>query len=691
MQRRLKLLFSLFLIALTPLFGYVGPGAGFAFIGSFFLVIAAFFLAFFNLLTLPFRLLFRLLRRWRTLRRAHVRRVIVVGFDGMDHALLQALMDQGHPFPGFAHLAAGGSSTPLLSTEPPISPVAWSTFSTGVNPGKHNIFDFLTNDRKTYQAKLSGSDIIPAARMLRIGNWQFPLQRPRIELMRKSRSFWKIAADHGIHSTVLRVPYTFPPERFHGAMLSGLGTPDLRGCQGSFTIYSERNTTLSAAADGMWSPLAKTPSAFTGQVSGPQHPWRQDGRTLTLDFSIAPSSLAGHFTLTCQGQACDLTVGTLSPWQHFAFKAGLATVHGIAQWLVVKADPLQLYLSPLQIDPEKPAMPISQPAIFSVYHAKKMGPYATLGMAEDTWAVNEGIMAPDQFLQQARQVQAEREAIFLDTLAKVKQGLVVAVFEETDRVQHMFWKQQGGARPVGEPDQPIAASYQRMDALIQRLLPTLKRDDLLLIVSDHGFNSFEREFHLNAWLLQQGYLVLKPGQQVSGKWFAAVDWSRSRAYGQGLNGLVINQAGRESQGIVKPGAETDQLKQELQSRLMQLIDVDKQRQPIRRVFCREEIYQGAYMANAPDLVIGYATGYRVSWDSAVSAAGPLVFSDNVRPWSGDHAFTRDQVPGIFFCNHGVRNSSPSLADIAPTILTALGIPVPAWIDGRDLGIDYQRH
>ncbi len=692
-KRTLALRLTALVLFTVPLPAYVGPGAGFAFVGSFLFVFAAFFLALFNLLTFPLRALVRLARRWRTLRHARFKRVVVVGFDGMDYQLMRRFQKEGEKFPGFDRLARDGCFLPLWSTEPPISPVAWSTFATGANPGKHNIFDFLASDRRTYMPVLSGSEIIPPRRWLRLGGWQVPLSSPLIELKRKGQSFWKLVAGRGIFAAVLRVPYTFPPEKFYGAMLAGLGTPDLRGSQGSFTAYGAQEAAISAAADGVAAKLDPVgENEYAGSIQGPPHPFRRDGRLLTVPFRLRLAG-EGRAELLVSGQTVALERGRLSPWVPLRFRAGLVSVHGISQWVLTGTEPLQLYLSPIHLDPARPAMPLSHPRILSVYLAKKFGPFATLGMAEDTWAVNERVLGEEQFVAQTWQAHEERERVFFDTLARVRHGLVVQVFEATDRMQHMFWKYLPGEtspspRPSRDPKVTGAVldSYRRMDHLLNRLLPRLHRDDLLLVVSDHGFNAFHSSFHLNAWLHREGYLALRPGCSVSGKWYADVDWSRTRAYGQGLNGLYLNLRGREREGIVEPGTAAEKLKGEIRDRLLRAKDPRNGVAPVQTAFLREELYRGPYVENAPDIVVGYRAGYRVSWESAVDEVGSETVTENTRMWSGDHGFSRDQVPGIFFCNRRVEAREPSLADIAPTVLAAFGIARPPYFDGHDLGV-----
>jgi predicted AlkP superfamily phosphohydrolase/phosphomutase len=695
LMKKIRLFLLLTILLALPLFCYVGPGAGFAFVGSFFFIFAAFFLAIFNFLTFPIRALLRFIKRARTMKKAKFKRVLLIGFDGMDYNLFNRFRKQGHKFPNFEKLMKQGTFSPLWSTEPPISPVAWSTFTTGVNPGKHNIFDFLTTDRATYMPKMAGSDIIPPRRSLKIGNWEIPLGSPKIELKRKSQSFWKIVSSKGIYASVLRMPFTFPPEKFYGSMLSGLGTPDLRGTQGSFSFYSNGAAENYDISDGVFESLQPLGGdRFSGRIKGPGHPFRKGNPPLEIPFTLALDRENKSVEIAVGKEKIRLQQNQLSPWVKLDFKAGLIGVAGIAQWVLEDVEPLKLYLSPINIDPEKPSMPVSHPKIFSVYLAKLLGPFATLGMAEDTWSLNERVLSEKNFIDQVYRTQEEREKIFFNTLAKIKDGLVIQVFETTDRIQHMFWRYlpdsgSPAPRPSNDPlvTDAILESYRRMDEFLEKLYKKMRPHDLLMIVSDHGFNAFNRGFNLNTWLHQEGYLVLNEGKKTSGKWYADVDWSRSRAYGQGLNGIFLNMKGRESQGIVNSGNEAEVLKKEIKEKLMRVMDDKHKKNAVKSAFIREEIYRGPYTVNAPDVVVGYAAGYRVSWESAVNYVGEELFSDNTRMWSGDHAFTRDQIPGVFFSNHKIAEKDPGLIDISPTVLAAFGIEKPGFIEGRDLKIE----
>ncbi len=698
-MKKIKI-FSLmfFCLSVIPVFAYVGPGAGFAFAGSFLFIFAAFFLAFFNFLTFPIRAFLKFLKRLEILKYAKFKRTIIIGFDGMDYHMMKRFVKEGKQFPNFEKLEKKGTFAPLLSSEPPISPVAWSTFSTGCNPGKHNIFDFLTTDRSNYMPKLSGSDILPPKRVLKLGKLNIPISKPKIELKRKSKSFWKIVSSKGIFSAVLRVPFTFPPEKFYGVMLSGLGTPDLRGTQGSFSFYTDGEKEDFDISEGVYERLEKvSDNVYEGKIKGPVNPFVKGNIPLETKFKLEVDRENQTAFVEIKKERYKLEMGKISDWIKLEFKAGLIKIAGIAQWVLEEAregHPVKLYLSPINIDPESPSMPISHPKIFSVYLSKLLGSYATLGMAEDTWALNELILSEEAFIQQVYNTQKEREKVFFDTFKKYKSGLMVQVFEATDRIQHMFWrylKDSGSpAKRLSKKKEVIDAIYyvyKAMDDFLGKLLPKLGEEDLLIIVSDHGFNAFNRGFHLNSWLHKEGYLVLNDGKKTSDKWYADVDWSKSKAYGQGLNGIFLNLKGREKFGIVTPGKKSEQIKEEIKKKLSDVTD-DKGGKPVMKaVYKREELYKGPYTQNAPDIVVGYNLGYRVSWESAVNYVGEELFSDNIRMWSGDHAFTRQQVPGIFYSNRKIKEKQPSLMDISPTVLSAFGIKPLAFIDGKDLGVN----
>jgi len=673
---------------------YVGPGAGFAVLSSFLTLLLAFFYAFLALLTWPLRQLWRLRRGRKAYRKARVERVVIVGFDGMDPELAARWMRQGK-LPHLARLAKSGTFRTLATTHPPISPVAWSTFLTGVNPGKHNIYDFLSRDRHTYLPYLSSAQVMGPRHRLRLGRRSIPFGRPEIKALRKSKPFWQYLGEAGVFSSVIRVPVTFPPEPFSGVLLSGMCVPDLRGSQGTFSFYSSREGVGGKQEGGILLPLVMEGDAWRGELTGPENPFPEDGRRdLTLPLRIRPDAARRRAEVEIDGQRVTLRQGQYSDWIALRFRAGFGVnAQGICRMYLKSVQPdLELYVTPVQIDPRRPALPISHPLAYSVYLGKLQGPFSTLGLAEDTWALNHGALDDPAFLDQCYQIHAEREQMFFDALEKTRRGACICVFDITDRIQHMFWRHLEPSQPAASPSavgahEPpdagvIETLYQRMDALVGKVLDRAGPEALVLVVSDHGFKSFRRGFNLNAWLLREGYLALVSGSTVSEEWFRQVDWQRTRAYGMGLNGIYLNLAGRERHGIVQPGEEADALLAELREKLRGITDPANGQVAVREVFDTREVYSGPYRENAPDLLVGYVAGYRAAWESVNGSVMGEVFLDNTRPWSGDHCIDPHDVPGVLFANRPILGDGHSIADVAPTILQLFGLPVPRHMDGK---------
>lgn len=665
-------------------FAYVGPGAGFAFLGSFLSIVAGFFLTLVSLLAWPFRMAWRMVRRRHGYRDARAHRAIFLGLDGLDPGLAERFMNEGR-LPNLARLRQQGAYRRLRTTFPSLSPVAWSTFATGVNPAKHNIFDFLNRNLKTYIPELSSARVGRPSRVLKIGKLRIPLSRPPVTMGRKSVPFWKLLGEHDVGCTIIRVPITFPPEPFNGKLLSAMCTPDLRGTQGSFSFFS---TALESATyeSGMRYPLKRKGSGVTGELEGPDDPLIEGAGALKVPFEI---DFAGSQPrLKIDGQTFPLPQGEYTPWISVRFKASLGvTARGIVRFLLRETSPeVSLYSTPVEIDPERPALPISHPAHYAVYLAKLFGAFATLGMAEDTWALNEGVIDEGAFLDQAWAIFKEREAQFREALDKTRRGVVACVFDTSDRVQHMFYRYlDGRGGPDGERyAETIQKLYERMDTLVGDTLQHLDDDTVLFVLSDHGFCSFRRGINLNTWLIENGYMALKDGRKEGGRYFEGVDWSRTRAYTVGLGGLYLNVARREAQGIVKPGKEAEGLKRELIAKLAGLKDPATGELAIRDVYAASDLYQGPYLEHAPDLIVGYNDGFRTSWDAAVGKVTAETFEDNEKAWSGDHCVDPTIVPGVLFSNRAIQAENPGIEDMAPTALDLFGVPAPPWMEGKSI-------
>jgi predicted AlkP superfamily phosphohydrolase/phosphomutase len=349
-------------------------------------------------------------------------------------------------------------------------------------------------------------------------------------------------------------------------------------------------------------------------------------------------------------------------------------------------------MTPIHIDPENPAMPISHPSVYAIYLAKKLGKFATLGLAEDTWALNERVIDEKTFFDQTQLICDERIRMFEDALEKTRSGLVCTVFDTTDRVQHMFYRYLDPSHPANSGKESaqwkdaIARTYQRMDELIGRHWEDVIEDPrtCFVVMSDHGFTNFRRGVNLNAWLKQEGYLFLRDGKETSGDWFEAVDWSRTKAFSLGLTGMFINRKGREASGIVAEGAEYKALKEELIAKLKALVDPQTGKRCILDVFAAADVFDGPYRFDAPDLILGYDGGYRNSWDCATGAVPKETFSDNTKSWSGDHCVDPRIVPGVFFSNMAITSEAPNILDVAPSVLTLFGQAVPKYMQGQPI-------
>jgi len=440
-------------------------------------------------------------------------------------------------------------------------------------------------------------------------------------------------------------------------------------------------------------PIERNGSALHSYIPGPEDPLSgNSGGELRVDFEIRSDAAKNTARFVVDSEKFILKVGEYSPWIPVKFKAALGfSAHGICRFYLKEVSPeVEVYVTPVNIDPGRPDLPISHPVTNSIYLAKLFGPYATLGLAEDTWALNEEVLDDDAFLAQCYANHGDRERMLFDALEKTRQGLCACVFDTTDRVQHMFWRyfedDHPAARGVPRAERPkvIEELYARMDELIGRVMQQIDEGTLLLIVSDHGFKSFARCVNLNAWLHQNGYLALKSEKTESGDWFEDVDWSQTRAYTMGLNGLYLNLKGREREGTVQPGDVANVLKEELRTKLNGLVDPASGRIGITGVFDCDAIYAGPYVDNAPDLIVGYGEGFRASWDSVMGKVTSQIFEDNLKAWSGDHCVDPRLVPGVLFSNRKIAEEKPGIVDVAPTILKLFGLPLPAHFDGKPL-------
>lgn len=655
-------------------------------------------------------------------------RVFIIGFDGMDPGLARQFMDEGK-LPNLKRLAEQGTFTPLGSTQPSESATAWSSFATGVNPGKHNIYDFLVRDFDTYLPDLSMSKKEPPEFLWGL----LQTKPPKVESTRGGTSFWVHAGRDGIKSTIVTVPVTFPPEEVdHGELLAGLPLPDIRGTIGTFyywasdlTSFEEGNTEFG----GYLKALVFQNGAAETVLRGPENPIlkqeetslrkkRKEGTLSDADKArleelgkskdvLVPMKVrwtegSGQAEIEIQGTKLTLKAGEWSAWVPLTFKYSvLASAHGMLQIHVIRADKeLQLYGSPVNLDPRNPPLPISKPDDLSARLAKQIGLYRTIGWAEATWPLNEGRIDEATFLYDCERAFDDREKLIFKGLDSDDWDLMVAAIETTDRISHMMWRLIDPKHPMYDAalaaryGDAIEKVYRRADALVGRIQAKLPKEVAFFVMSDHGFHSFRRGVNLNTWLVENGYQVFQ-GQQGDkpamtelvgrGKFFDGVDWSRTKAYAVGLGQIYFNLRGREGQGIVAAGTEYKALQDEIAGKLVELTDPDTGERVFRSVYHRDDIYKGEYIRNAPDLQVGFNDGYRVGWQDTLGGVNRALVENNTRKWSGDHCATATEISGgVLFSNRKINTTSPTLMDLSPTVLTLLGVPLPADLDGKPL-------
>jgi predicted AlkP superfamily phosphohydrolase/phosphomutase len=621
-------------------------------------------------------------------------KLIILGIDGMDPQLLKQFMAEGK-MPNFSNLAQKGSFRLLTTSIPPQSPVAWSNLITGMNAGGHGIFDFIHRDPKTLQPYFSASRVEPPKHGIHLGKWIIPIGGGSAEQLRQGKSFWETLDDHGVPNLIFRMPSNFPPVKAKGNTLSGMGTPDLRGSYGTFSFYTDDPMTASGTVEGgQIIPVEVKDSQVAAKLIGPDNSFRKGSPPALELFTVAVDPLEPVARFTVQDQKFVLREGEWSDWVHIEFQLipFIGNVKGICRFYFKQAHPrFQLYVSPINIDPADPALPISTPKSYSRELAEEVGEFYTQGISEDTKARSAGVLDDKEYLQQSRTVLAEHRQIFDAEFPKFQSGLFFFYFSSLDLNSHMLWRLIDPQHPgfdallAAEYGAALPEFYQQIDQVLGEVLKRADDHTTVIVLSDHGFAPYKRSFNLNTWLLNHGYITLKsepnPDQSQA---FANVDWSRTRAYGLGLNGLYLNLHGREREGVVEPGAQADAMLKQIKDELLSAHDPKNNLAAITRVDLASNVYQGPYAQQGPDLIVGYNRGYRAGWQTILGNFPADIFEDNSNPWSGDHCMDYTLVPGVLLSNRPIAASSPALTDIAPTIFAEFGIEKPGSMMGHSV-------
>ena len=381
-----------------------------------------------------------------------------------------------------------------------------------MNPGGHGIFDFLRRNPKTYLPDLG----------LNRYEQKNAFLPPKVVNLRRGVPVWQLLADAGINSTIVRCPCTYPPDSMRGRMLSGMGVPDLRGGLGTATFYTSGPDVAPGESENVVPVRADGSGAIATYLIGPRHPkTRADCR---LEIVLQPNPAEGTVTVRSDGAPRDLIVrrGKWSDWLRVKFKLGLLqAAQGMVRFYLARLEPhLALYASPVNFDPANPLFPIGAPPAYAAELAQQIGPYATTGMVEDHTGLSNGRFGEEAFLDQCDEVWDERAAMMRLELERFDEGLFFCLFDTPDRVQHMLWRFREPDHPAnrGEPARPDLAraledQYRKGDAVVGEALAHADDRTLVIALSDHGFNSYRRGVHLNAWLHANGLLALRAGAE----------------------------------------------------------------------------------------------------------------------------------------------------------------------------------
>jgi predicted AlkP superfamily phosphohydrolase/phosphomutase len=639
----------------------------------------------------------------RRVSRAAGKKVIVIGIDGMDPILSETMMKAGQ-LPHLARLREVGGFSPLGTSIPPQSPVAWANFINGSGPGSHGIFDFVhRHPHEQCKPFYSAAETVPGEGGWEIGEhrlpldfWPFNHKPPTTVLKRQGVPFWDFLDAAGVPTTFYDLPSNYPPspsQHGHHRCLSGMGTPDMLGSYGTYQYFAEDVPSDGVEeGGGKRSKLSFETETARARLVGPENSLLKVPRPITIDFLVHRDRRANAAIIEIQGRKILLKAGQWSPWTKLDFELTTPwflpnkSVNGICRFYLQEVAPhFRLYVTPINIDPSAPAVQLSEPPSFVQDLSKRLGSFYTTGFQEDHKARSNGVFVDDEYLKQASMVLEERLALFDYAVDDYDDGLLFFYFSSSDLQSHIFWWNSDEQHPTRSPDEAkkyfghIKQLYRRLDQLIGDLVDRYGSQATIFVMSDHGFANFGRQFNLNTWLRENGYLG--PPQCTS--IMKDVDWSLTYAYGLGINGLYLNLKGRERDGIVEPGEMQEQYLAELTERLEAVTDANGEK-VIRSVYRADKVYAGNATALAPDLIVGYRRGYRASWATCLGDLTPEILLDNDQAWSADHCADALEVPGVLFCNRPFRASSPSLVDLAPSILAEFGLDAPSSMNGKSI-------
>jgi len=633
------------------------------------------------------------------------KRFVILGFDGMDPAVVLRLIKRGE-MPNMKRLSDRGVFTMMESSLPPQSPVAWGTFIAGADPGVTGIFDFIHRNPENYTPMFSQSETQPGKWVVKLGKYHVPLKPGKVILNREGRAFWDYLQDRDIEATIFKVPTNYPPSASGQRTLAGLGTPDILGTYGIYTLYTAdvNESQQELPATNVYYAYVDENNVMEGQIDGPKNdlvvpedPYAEP-EAVIVPFKVYVDFTHRTARIDVQGHEVLLAEGEYSRWVEIDFPLipMVQSLTGMVKFYLLQAeskDKFRLYITPVQISPAHPALPVSTPGSYSADLAKQVGLFHTLGLPADTKALSNNTFSMENYIVQSNSILAESKKLLdyeLHRFLGRKQGLLFFYFSSLDQGQHMFWALNDPQHPYYHPDEAkrhgyITEEYYReADRIVGRVQKALPRDAALLVMSDHGFAPFRRQLNVNSWLAKEGYLALSAGSLAAGaSIYDQADWGRSRAYALGLNGFYLNLSGREGQGIVT-AAQKRPLLEEIKAKLEAITDPKSGEKVIRTAYISEDHFSKNWIQRAPDIILGFERGYRINDDSALGVLSAEVVEDNLSWWSGDHLMDPRRVPASFLSSFAINRDVPRLKDVAPTILRYFGIDTPSQMNGTSL-------
>jgi len=611
------------------------------------------------------------------------RRILVVGADGADPSIMQQLMEAGQ-LPNLSRLRAQGVYVPLITSFPPVSPVAWTSFLTGVGPGRHGVRDFVTKAPDAYRPTLAMVTVAA-------GDHGLPVYRSR----RQVPTLGQMLTAAGRRSFTLRVPGDFPPDTVNGGVLAGLGMPDIVGSFGTSALYTtepEAPRFVQVKTRSRIKPLCPAADGWLlGSLVGPV-------RTISsLTCRVEGSQLCVAASRDAPMPPATLASGQWSDWLSTAFTLDDGTrVKGIYRLKLVRlaGGAVDLYCTPIQCAPHAPLYPLTAPPELALRLADALGPFATLGLPADQSGVQQNLITPQTFVEGADHAWGEQAAIIRHLLVGEEWDLFIAHFFAIDNAQHIFWRAMDPSHPAHDPAEmahfgdEIARAYRWVDRQVGELQSLVGDEVTIIVASDHGGRPITRWFYPSAWLRAHGYLHTT--EDSRGK--TRVDWARTRACGFGTGGIFVNVQGRDPQGVVAPGDEYEALRSELATGLLALVDPQTGKPVVKAVLQGEEVHPGVLPGAVPDLWLALAPGYGLGRGEALGRISRKpVLETNHTWWSGGHEgpYLPQDIPGVLLmAGPGIsphrRLDAPHITDVAPTILRLLGMEIPPHVEGQAL-------